>query len=160
MSAVASKPLHSRSSLLRPIALGGAFIFIVQLIHMWITATLIQKTPYTLALQYMASGAIGDAAFTGGAATALLGALFHLIVAFVVAAVFVLSFERIPFLRQYPIPGSLLYGLGVYIVMNFIVLPLSAAPPLPVPTIPWLIEAALEHILLIGLPLGLLLRRQ
>jgi hypothetical protein len=43
--------------------------------------------------------------------------------------------------------------------MNFIVLPLSAAPPVPAPPIPWLIEGILEHILLVGLPLGILVRR-
>jgi hypothetical protein len=40
-----------------------------------------------------------------------------------------------------------------------IVTPLSAAPPIPAPTLPWLIEAVVEHILAIGLPLGLLVRR-
>jgi len=49
--------------------------------------------------------------------------------------------------------------LGVYIIMNFIVLSLSAAPPLPAPPIPWLIESILEHILLVGLPLGILVRQ-
>ena len=55
--------------------------------------------------------------------------------------------------------GALLYGCGVFIVMNLIVLPLSAAPPLPAPTLPWLLEAVAEHILAIGLPLGILVRR-
>ena len=61
-------------------------------------------------------------------------------------------------LRQHVILGSLLYGFGVFIVMNFIVLPLSAAPPLPAPPMWLFIEVMLEHILLIGLPLGLLVR--
>jgi len=42
--------------------------------------------------------------------------------------------------------------------MNFIVLPLSAAPPLPAPPMWLFIEIILEHVLLIGLPLGLLVR--
>jgi hypothetical protein len=66
--------------------------------------------------------------------------------------------DRIPLLRQHVIPGSLLYGFGVFVVMNFIVLPLSAAPPLPAPPMWLFIEIILEHILLIGLPLGLLVR--
>jgi len=43
--------------------------------------------------------------------------------------------------------------------MGFIVLPLSAAPALPAPPTWLLIEIVLEHILLIGLPLGILVQR-
>lgn len=159
MATIARNTQVTRDSLARSIALGGMFIFIVQLVHIWIVATLIQGSPFITVSQYFASGALGESAFAGGAVTALLGVLFHLIVSFAIAAVFNLSADRSPLLRRYAIAGSLLYGLGVYIVMNFIVLPLSAAPALPVPPIPWLIEAMLEHILLVGLPLGILVRR-
>lgn len=152
--------LNDRNSILRSIVLGGMFIFIIQLIHSWIVTTLIQKTPFILVWQYIASGALGSmAAFEGGIATALLGVFFHLLISFVIAGVFFLSAERIPLLRRYAIAGSLLYGLGVFIVMNMIVTPLSAAPPLPAPTLPWLIEAIIEHVLAIGLPLGILVRQ-
>ncbi|MCB8983438.1 MAG: hypothetical protein H6659_06425 [Ardenticatenaceae bacterium] len=159
MSAIAGKPLDTRNSLLRSIVLGGMFIFIVQAIHMWIVYTLIQKTPFVVSWQFIASGVLGEAAFAGGMATALLGVFFHLIISFVIAAVFILAADRIPLLRRYAIAGSLLYGFGVFIVMNMIVTPLSAAPPLPAPTLPWLIEAVIEHILLVGLPLGIIVKR-
>jgi hypothetical protein len=159
MSAIVSKPLDTRSSLLRSIVLGGMFIFIIQIIHQGIVVTLIQKTPFILIWQYIASGLLGDAAFAGGMATAWLGLFFHLIISFVIAAVFILAADRIPLLRRNVIVGSLLYGFGVFIVMNMIITPLSAAPPLPAPTLPWLIEAIIEHTLLVGLPLGILVRR-
>jgi hypothetical protein len=41
--------------------------------------------------QYIASGTLGNAAFEGGVATALLGLVFHLIISFVIAGVFILS---------------------------------------------------------------------
>ena len=135
------------------------FIFIIQFIHSWIVTTLIQKTPFILVWQYIASGALGMAAFEGSIASALLGVFFHLIISFVIAAVFILSAKRILLLRRYVTAGSLLYGFGVFIVMNMIVTPLSAAPPLPAPTLPWLIEAIIEHVLAIGLPLGILAQR-
>jgi uncharacterized membrane protein YagU involved in acid resistance len=135
------------------------FIFMSQLIHSWIVPSLIQKTPFIVVLQYIASGALGIAAFEGGIATALLGVFFHLIISFVIAGVFILSADRIPLLRHYAIAGSLLYGIGVFIVMNMIVTPLSATPPVPAPTMPWLIEAIIEHVLVVGLPLGILVRR-
>ena len=151
--------LNNRNSILRSIVLGGMFIFIIQFIHSWIVTTLIQKTPFILVWQYIASGALGMAAFEGSIASALLGVFFHLIISFVIAAVFILSAKRILLLRRYVTAGSLLYGFGVFIVMNMIVTPLSAAPPLPAPTLPWLIEAIIEHVLAIGLPLGILAQR-
>ncbi|HRQ38586.1 MAG TPA: hypothetical protein PLD25_11820 [Chloroflexota bacterium] len=159
MSAIVSKPLDTRSSLVRTIVLGGMFIFIIQTIHMWIVYGLIQKTPFVVSWQYIASGALGMAAFEGGIATALLGVFFHLIISFVIAGVFILAADRIPLLRRHVIAGSLLYGFGVFIVMNMIVTPLSATPPLPAPTLPWLIEAVIEHVLLVGLALGIIVQR-
>jgi hypothetical protein len=159
MATIASKSLDTRNSLLRSIVLGGVIIFILQLTHIWIVATLIQKNPFAGVWQYIASGALGMAAFEGGITTALLGVLFHLIISLVIAGVFILSADRIPLLRRYAMPGALLYGLGVYIVMNMVVTPLSAAPPLPPPTTPWLVEGMIEHVLAVGLPLRLIVRR-
>jgi uncharacterized membrane protein len=161
MSAITStsKSFDTRSSLLWTIVLGGTFIFIAQIIHQGIVVTLIQKTPFILIWQYIASGLLGDAAFAGDMATALLGLFFHLIISFVIAAVFILAADRIPLLRRHVIVGSLLYGFGVFTVMNMIVTPLSAAPSLPAPPLPWLIEAILEHILIVGLALGIIVQR-
>ncbi len=161
MTPASSTPLDNRNSLLRSIALGGMIIGIFHLtIQSWLVLSLIQKNPFTLLEQYVASGVLGNAAFEGGIATALLGVFLHFFISFATAGVFILSASRIPLLRRNAIAGSLLYGFGVFVVMYFIVLPLSAAPPLPAPTLPWILEANLEHILLIGLPLGILVRRK
>jgi hypothetical protein len=150
---------NSRNSLLRLIALGGIFIFIAQAINQLIVVTLIQKTPFILVWQYIASGVLGEAAFAGGMATALLGVFFHLLISFAIAAVFILAADRIPLLRRNLIVGSLLYGLGVWIVMNLIITPLSAAPPLPAPALPLLIWLIIEHLVFTGLILGILVKR-
>jgi hypothetical protein len=150
----------NRTSLLRSIAVSGITLFVLQtVIQEWLVYTVIQKNPATVVWQYIASGAVGNAAFTGGTATALLGVLFHLLISLAIAAVFLLGADRIPVLRRYAIAAALLYGFGVWIVMNFIVIPLSAAPPLPAPTTPWLLENILEHMLVVGLPLGIAVRR-
>ena len=160
MSAITSTSHVHRDSLLRSIVLGGLIIGITHsIIHHWFVSSILGGYPLITVYQYMASGALGNAACEGGIGTALLGVLFHFIVSFVVAAVFILSADRIPLLRRYPIPSALAYGFGVLIVMNFIVLPLSAAPPLPAPTTPQLIELILEHILVIGLTLGIIVQR-
>src|SRR5262245_56537675 len=118
MATVSSLPLTARRSLVRPIVLGGMFIFISQIIHQWITVTLLQGNPFILVWQYIASAILGNAAFEGGIATALLGVFIHLIISLVIAGVFILSADRIPLLRRHPIASSLLYGFGVFVVMN------------------------------------------
>ena len=160
MSAIAIKSPASRKSLFRLIVTGGLIIGFLHIIfQVGIVFSLILKTPFVSVLQYIASGLLGESAFAGGLGTALLGLVLEFIMTIIIAGVFIFSADRIPFLGRNVIVGSMLYGFGVYFVMNFIVLPLSAAPPLPVPP-PWLlIEGILEHILLIGLPLGILMQR-
>ncbi len=160
MTAVASKSLNTRSALLRTIVLGGLIVGIADtIVYHGIVSSLIEGNPLTSVYQFLASGALGMTAFEGGFGTVLLGVFFHFLVSFVVAAVFILSADRIPVLHRYAIPASLVYGVGVYIVMNMIILPLSAAPPLPPPTTSQLIMAILDHMLVVGLPLGILVRR-
>ena len=160
MSTIANTLPSDRTSLLRLSVIGGLIIGTADaIIYHWFISSVLGGYPLTAVYQYIASGVLGESAFAGGIATALLGVLFHFIVSFVVAGVFILSANRISFLRRYPIVGSLLYGFGVFIVMNMIVTPLSAAPPLPAPTTPQLIVNILDHILVIGLPLGILVQR-
>ena len=160
MSTITSTFSNNRNSLLRLSVIGGLILGMLHLIiQSWFVFSLLEKNPFISVLQYVASGAMGNAAFAGGLATALLGLVLDFIMTTIMAGVFILSADRILLLRRYLIPGSLLYGFGVFIVMNFIVLPLSAAPPLPAPSMPLFIEMILEHVLLIGLPLGILVRR-
>ena len=159
MTTIASASLNQRYSPLRLSVIGGLILGMLHLIvQSWFVFSILEKNPFISVLQYVASGAMGNAAFTGGLATALLGLVFDFILTTIMSGVFILSADRIPLLCKHVIPGSLLYGFGVFIVMNFIVLPLSAAPPLPAPPMWLFIEIILEHVLLIGLPLGLLVR--
>lgn len=79
-------------------------------------------------LQSVAAGWIGrDAAMAGGMETAALGAVTHFAIALVMAAVFVLAAHAMPFLRANAVVWGLVYGVGLYVVMNYVVGPLSAA---------------------------------
>ena len=160
MSTIATTSPTSRNSLLRLSLIGGLISsFLHLLIQQGIVFGLILKTPIISSLQFAASGIMGDAAFAGGLATALFGLVLDFIMITIMAGVFIFSVDRIPLLRRNVIVGSILYGFGVFIVMNLIVLPLSAAPVLPAPPLWLLIELVLQHILLIGLPLGILVQR-
>ncbi len=160
MSAITLTSTSKSNSLPRLIALVGLIIGTADaIIYHWLVTSVLGGYPLTSVLQYIASGALGESAFAGGIATALLGLLFHFLISIVIAGIFILSADRIPLLRRYAIVGSLLYGFGVFIVMNMIVIPLSAAPPLPSPTTSQLIVNFMDHVLVVGLPLGILISR-
>ena len=160
MSTIASTFSNSRNSLLRLSVIAGLIIgFADVIIYHWFVTSVLGGIPLITVYQYIASGALGESAFAGGIATALLGALFHFLFSIVIAGVFILSADRIPLLRRHVMPGSLLYGFGVFIVMNMIVTPLSATPPIPAPTTSQLIVNILDHLLVFGLLLGILVRR-
>jgi len=109
-------------------------------------------------LQYIASGALGKSAFRGGMATAALGAVFHFLIAWVAAAVFVFASRQIPALKSQAVAFGLLYGVAVYFFMNYLVLPLSAVAPSPF-HIGLFLNGVIGHALFVGLPIALYSRR-
>ena len=160
MSTITSTFPASRNSLLRLSVIAGLMLGTADvIIYHWFFQNVLGGVPLITLYQYIASGALGESAFAGGIATALIGVLFYFLISMVVAGVFILGVDRIPLLRRQIIPGSLLYGVGVFIVMNLIVTPLSATPPVPAPTTPELILIILDHLLFYGLLLGILVRR-
>jgi hypothetical protein len=118
-----------------------------------------RTTPF-LVSQYIASGALGPSAFGGGNKTALLGLAFHFLIATTAAAVFYLASRKLRFLIKWPIPMGLLYGLLVYLFMNFVVVPRSAITRARVP--PSLSTRAVSALIImfcVGLPIALIVRR-
>ena len=108
-------------------------------------------------LQSIASGLMGAAAFQGGAGTAALGALLHFFIATVAAAVYYVASRRLRILIERPVLSGVLYGVAVYVFMNYVVLPLSAVAKRPfVPSLAAVIVVV--HMLCVGLPIALVTR--
>ncbi len=107
--------------------------------------------------QSIASGLLGRQAFAGGLATAALGLALHFFIAFTIVAVFLVASRRIPALVRAPLVSGILYGLAVYFVMNYIVLPLSAVTPGRF-VWPVFINGILIHIFGVGPPASLVAR--
>jgi uncharacterized membrane protein YagU involved in acid resistance len=128
-------------------------------LDVFVVFSLLFKVPYIVLLQFIASGLLGEAAFAGGIGSALLGLILHLVFSLVIAAVFMLAATRLPVLRRNLILGGLLYGVVVYFVMNFVVTPLSAAPPPEGISLAVIVEGIIGHALLVGLPLAFIARR-
>lgn len=74
--------------------------------------------------QGVASGWLGKAAYGQGWASALLGLVTHFGIAGVMAGAYALATARAPVLRRRVVLGGAIYGLGLYGVMNGLVLPL------------------------------------
>ena len=110
-------------------------------------------------LQYIASGLLGQAAFAGGLATAGVGLLVHFAIAFSVAAVFWFVSDRWPLLRERALAAGLVYGTGVYLVMNYVVLPFLSRVAPGWPTLPLFLNGVIGHALFVGLPVSLAARR-
>jgi uncharacterized membrane protein YagU involved in acid resistance len=104
-------------------------------------------------LQYIASGAFGSASFQGGLLTAGAGVLFHFFIAFTVATIFYFSSRLIPWLRQNFVTSGLIFGAAVYLVMNYLVLPLSAVAPSAF-SLPLFLNGVIGHALFVGLPIA------
>lgn len=82
-------------------------------------------------LQYIASGLLGAPSFQGGLKTAALGAVLHYFIAFAVAAIYYAASLKLPVLHLRPVKWGLTYGVAVFLVMNYVVLPLSAVAKSP-----------------------------
>lgn len=107
--------------------------------------------------QSIAAGLLGRAAFSGGLRTAVLGAALHYFIAFMIVATFFVLSRYIVMLRQRPILFGPLYGIGVYLFMNFVVLPLSNAGRGPL-VLPVVINGIFIHMVGVGLPSSLFAR--
>lgn len=109
-------------------------------------------------LQYITSGVIGTEAFSGGHGTAALGIAFHFLIAFMTAAVFYEAGRVLPLLYKRPLLWGPVFGVGVYFVMNYAVVPLTAAPKIKF-SMGLLINGVSGHALLVGLPIALMANR-
>jgi len=106
-------------------------------------------------LQGIAGGLVGRAAGQGGATTAGLGLAVHFAIMLVMATAFVLAAGRIDALARRPLLWGPVYGLGLYVIMYWVVLPLRW-PPLFARIEPLQVANQLfAHTLLVGLPIAL-----
>jgi len=81
-------------------------------------------------LQSIASHLIGRSAFNGGLRDAMLGLALHYLIAAFWICTFVIAAQLFSVLIRRPIISGAIYGLFIYFVMNFLILPhtLNAAP--------------------------------
>ncbi|HEY6984666.1 MAG TPA: hypothetical protein VH375_01180 [Rhodanobacteraceae bacterium] len=100
-------------------------------------------------LQSISSGLLGMAAFDQAFPAALIGFVAHFTILIVAAAMFYAASRRLSFLTRHPYVSGMAFGVAIYCTMNFIVLPLSAAPHFK-HTLPGTLSDFSVHVLLLG----------
>lgn len=158
MATTSSVAVRTPGALVRSIILTGLLIGAFGSLDQVLYFTLVEHRNPAFIFQYIASALLGQAAFTGGFATTLLGFLLHFGISFVVAAVFILASTKLAFLRRAAIPFGLLYSVAVFAVMNILIVPFTLAPKLTA-TLPLALNALIGALLYIGLPCGLAVSR-
>ena len=102
----------------------------------------------------IAGGLVGRAALTGGVGMYVLGVFLHYFIALSAAAIYYAASRRLTFLKEHPLVCGLYYGIAIFLVMNLIVLPLSAIHFHGPFTLKGLIQGLLVHMILIGVPIA------
>lgn len=110
-------------------------------------------------LQTIASGLLGRAAFDGGASAGALGLFAHYVILIGAAAIYGWASRRWRFLVDRAFVAGVVFGVGIWLTMNFVVLPLSAAPPFRLSWSVGSVSNALVHWLVLGPVIALALRR-
>lgn len=117
------------------------------------------KNPVNV-LIFIASGIFGDAAFSGGAHIPWLGVMFHYLIAFIFTLVY---FQLYPYLLPRNTPSlmaGIIYGIIVWVIMNLVVVPLSATPPpTAAPSFSKRLTGMLILIFCIGWPIAAMAKR-
>jgi hypothetical protein len=108
--------------------LGGGFL--AGTLDIGAAAAINRKRPAVI-LRVIATGLRGGIALDGGRSAATLGFVLQLAMSIVIAAIYGLASLWMPILARMWIVGGLFYGVGVFVVMTYVVLPLSAAPSRP-----------------------------
>jgi hypothetical protein len=145
-------PMTSRRALI----IGTLAVGVLDLADAFIFFGLRGVSPVRI-LHSIAAGLLGRDAFSGGAPTAALGAFLHFFIAFCIMATFLFASRKLAFLTRAPIGWGLVYGVMVWLVMNFVVLPLSAAGRGAM-TWPVVANGVLIHMFGVGLPASLVAR--
>lgn len=96
-------------------------------------------------LHSIAAGVQGKAAFDGGAASAALGAACHYFIATIMVLAYYLVGGRFRTLIEHPVRYGLPYGLLLYGVMTYVIVPLSNAPTPTKVYLPWMMASIIMH---------------
>ncbi|MBC7848830.1 MAG: hypothetical protein H7Y31_03800 [Chitinophagaceae bacterium] len=86
------------------------------------------KNP-SIVFKYISSAIIGKEAFAGGTGMVVLGIFLHLLIACIFAALFYVAYVRIRWMQKNVWASGVLYGVIVWTIMNYLIVPMSKIGP-------------------------------
>lgn len=116
------------------------------------------KITATQLLQGIASTLTGKSAFTGGAATALLGLAMHYCISLAWTLLYFFLFPHLPFLARNKWVSGILYGVLVWALMTLIIVPLVTGRAWHFSSVPF-IKSIAPMVLLLGPAIALIINR-
>lgn len=115
-----------------------------------------------MVFRFIASGLVGTARVVHmGAAGIALGVILHYCIAMTWTIIFYAASRKIAILWRRPVVSGLLYGCVVFLVMNFVVVPLSNVPHPKhhLTMFVWVVNVIVPLLFCIGLTISLLMRK-
>ena len=107
----------------------------------------------------IAGGLLGPTALHGGTGTFMLGVLLHFFISCSAAAIYYAASRVLGFMTDHAVVCGMFYGIAIFLVMNLVVLPLSALHAKGPYRLAGLIQGLLVHMTIIGLPIALSVKR-
>ena len=149
-SAATSRAFHA-------IFAAGSLCGVLDITAAFVTAYVTRGMKPGRLLQGIASGLLGAKAFNGGWESAALGLACHFFIAFAAATVFYIASRQLTLMTRRPIFSGVLYGIAVYTVMYWIVVPFVFGPR----PFNWnvTVVAIVTHIVCVGTPISLVVHR-
>jgi hypothetical protein len=143
--------------MLKPIAIATAICGTLDILFAMILTVTLGKGNIPAMLRFVASGPF-PAATEMGTPGAILGLAVHFALMAVMVTVFVVAARARPSLLERPVLAGLAYGLLLYFIMNWLVVPLRFDAPMPLKPMQ-LATQLFAHISLVGLPTAFITRR-
>ena len=151
MSTVSFSAAAQKTSLALPILVGGGVAGLLDMTSAYITFG--RYMPIGIA-----GGLVGAAGRHVSAGQYILGLCIHYFIALSAATVYCLASKKLEFLREHFIVCGMFYGIAVFLVMQLVVLPLSAYHAMGPYQYRGLVQGLLAHMFLIGLPISFSVR--
>jgi hypothetical protein len=149
-TAATTRPSNYQNPALRGILLGGFFAGLADFIYPTVK-TVMAGGSWMGPWKGVASGLLGQPARDGGIEMVVLGAALHWFICISAAAILYLVVSRVKWLPRQWIALAVIHGVAVLLVMNYVILPLSAIGRGIYP-LEQLHIHAFWHIVLVGLP--------
>jgi uncharacterized membrane protein YagU involved in acid resistance len=148
-----------RTRALRFVVAGGLLAGALDITYACLFWAIKAGVPAQRIFQSVAAGLLGKDSFTGGWPTASLGLALHFFIATTMSVTYFLVARRVPTLGVRPVPFGAAYGLLLYVIMNYVVVPLSNAPHGGAKDPLWVGLSIVVHMVLIGIPIAVFTRR-